>query len=1110
MRNTKISFNSNKIEQSTQDILSLSGITNIIGDINVFTGGTFNLYHENGEMLSKNDLFNTNNSISANTGTIVQHSQLIQNKIDKDDTINNGELLQKKAGGSFEGSGKSIDQILVKIGATISGSVIDFTGGTTALDTLSSTKTYTGINNLDHGVGWLIITHNNYDVYFNQALGVTVGTFINYGGKYIIEIINFGTLASPEYFFADKFGGVTNTIPDEDITPPTLTAEAVTGITASGFILPITSNEDAMIYAMVKANGSAAPTNIVEIINNVGGLQAVSVDGSGGVLESLAFSGRQSGTIYNIYYCGVDKSPNLNETGVFGPIQVETVAVDSTAPVLTVGSPQIGSTTVTIPITSNEGGTIALWVGTNGQSPTNIDALLSGTSALEHTTRVTNGGVAENMTINNLDPLTDYDFWYGGVDVAGNKTSTTKIDIITISTTAPDQHIEVGLSATGSPPMQYMAYLPENYDPLIYYRLVVELHGFGEAAGTPVLLSQLYKVKAHGLTKALADDSYNPNVIVISPQSRNGYWMDADNQTILANFYTYLLDDARFPYRWNKTAGILLTGLSFGASGVVEAMDNAFIRANTAAIAPFSGGQDASLVAIDQADDVAFWIIHGTADTNPPTAYSKSYIMFHKALQQSNPIETPKMTLLDGGSFGHNDNVWTNTWTNANNNAPVLNVTYQGVPLNSTQFTTLNPFRDWFLSRVKGQAIDTTPPTLVTLAESNITNSSVTIDFEVNEESTGWLAVFTGSTLKSKAEIRGDVAGAVQFTGPVTLNPSTVWNINSLLEDTGYSVQGYARDTLSNESAVFSTGLFTTLASDTTAPAITSASLSNAGLTTLDGSVTINEPNRIYVALTLSASPTLTPAQIKAGSDGSIVQAITRTGVAAGIAETFNFTGLTNGTSYKMQVAAEDSVNNLSTTTTESASLSTTSPVSSTEFLVALGNSDAALVTQTGWNNARANPGSGGFTLSNLIAADGSSTSVGFAKVSLYAAGSTTGGVDAVGGDAEAAIPANASKSFWYNGDDSGFNVGFTGLEASTTYQVRTLSSRGGVTGTRNTRMTVVGQTPVTTNAVLNTDWSEWVTFTTTAGGATPNINHVRNTSGDQFTYLNAIHLKKV
>jgi predicted esterase len=1039
--------------------------------------------------------------------TAVSSAAAIPAKADKDNTIPDGELLQKKAGGNFEGTGKTINQILVKTGAVVTGTAIDYALGTTAADTLTANKTYTAINNMEHGVVWLIVTHAGFIPTFNTSLGTTVGTFTDYNGKYYIKITNFGSSSSKVLFFTDAFAsGSTVTPPDVDTTAPIQSNESISGQTQTSFIFNVQSNEPGTIYAAAYSNASAGPSTISDILAGTGAISGTTVNKAttGGIIESLSISPLVNGTTYKIYYTIIDTAGN--DTGVLGPVSGTTVVSDTTAPVFTnVSVINMTNAGGTFRGQIDEAGTIYIWVGANGATPASIAALKAGTGSIDFANTATGGGSLVSIAFDSLSASTAYDLWYCATDAAANDRAMVKIDITTVASGIPDSMTAV-LKATTGLVFDYMKYLPNNYNASTYYPVIVSLHGLGETASSSSTSPKVLKVLEAGLPKALSLDEVNPDCIVVAPQHyTTGFWNSAADAAYLSALIDHVRNETAFGHKVNADK-ISMTGYSQGGSGTIYFCSDATRRAKLCAAVPMSTSLE-DILSPDEWNNIHLWLFHGVADTNPPTPYSKSVTTFYTALQQSAPVSTPRITLFTG--IGHSDTMWYGTFNGTRYDSAVTNTTYNSTAITSTVYNAASDLLTWILSKARSSA-DVTPPTLQTPTAGSQTTTQVTGTFQSNEAGLVYAAIYpTADSAHTKAEIQNGTGGALAYIsgGKVLVaNTNATHLFSGLTQGTNYKIHSWCNDNAGNESGIILSAQFSTQASDTTPPTISNVSVDTIAQTTCVGHAQINESGTIYVAVLPTASGTLTPAQIKAGTGNGIVAA-GNTSTSGGSVVNINLSGLTAATAYKLQVMAEDTATNAVAAATVSSQF-TTNAAASNKWLFAF-RATGGSALPSGWNDVVGNPGSGALTFSNAIKSDGSASTVDIVKPSGgYASGSVNGGL--VTGNNSGAYPDIPMTGYWFCGDDTGFWFNIEGLDASANYRARILANRD-ATGTRNTRFTITGQTAVTVNAVDNTTTpTAWVNFTSSAGGVINRLNFVRNTAGDQFAYLNVLELEKV
>jgi len=155
--------------------------------------------------------------------------------------------------------------------------------------------------------------------------------------------------------------------------------------------------------------------------------------------------------------------------------------------------------------------------------------------------------------------------------------------------------------------MQYLLYLPEDYDQQDAWPLMLFLHGAGERG------DDLQMVKKHGPPKLIEAGRPFP-FIVISPQCpRDRRW----NAFELAR----LLDEIVEKYKVDEQR-VYVTGLSMGGFGTWALA--AYQPGRFAAIAPVCGGGDPTLVRLY--DPVPAWVFHGAKDSVVPIERSEEMV----------------------------------------------------------------------------------------------------------------------------------------------------------------------------------------------------------------------------------------------------------------------------------------------------------------------------------------------------------------------------------------------------------------------------------------------------------------------------------------------------
>ena len=187
--------------------------------------------------------------------------------------------------------------------------------------------------------------------------------------------------------------------------------------------------------------------------------------------------------------------------------------------------------------------------------------------------------------------------------------------------------------------MEYLIYLPKDYDGIKKFPLVVFLHGTGERG------KDIELVKKHGVGK-YAESKENIPFIAVTPQCPVGFkWV------LLVDELYELLQEIKRNYAIDEER-VCFTGLTIGA----EASYALAIKypEEISSIMPLTGGwKDFSC--LSRIKDVAVWAFHGEKDTVAPIEETKSTIDF---LVKNNC--NAKFTLYP--ESGHD--VWTETYAN--------------------------------------------------------------------------------------------------------------------------------------------------------------------------------------------------------------------------------------------------------------------------------------------------------------------------------------------------------------------------------------------------------------------------------------------------------------
>ena len=198
------------------------------------------------------------------------------------------------------------------------------------------------------------------------------------------------------------------------------------------------------------------------------------------------------------------------------------------------------------------------------------------------------------------------------------------------------------LDESGTETLQYLLYLPKEYEPGAEkdWPLLLFLHGAGERG------DDLDLVTVHGPPKRIAKEpefAEKCPFIVVSPQClKDHYWSPAQLQLLLDEIIErYQVDEKR----------IYVTGISMGGFGAW--MLTADKPERFAAAAPICGGFDP-----EQAKkfvDVPVWTFHGGADGVVPVILTQNMV---KAIEEDADGKKVKMTIYPG--VDHDS--WTQTY----------------------------------------------------------------------------------------------------------------------------------------------------------------------------------------------------------------------------------------------------------------------------------------------------------------------------------------------------------------------------------------------------------------------------------------------------------------
>lgn len=184
--------------------------------------------------------------------------------------------------------------------------------------------------------------------------------------------------------------------------------------------------------------------------------------------------------------------------------------------------------------------------------------------------------------------------------------------------------------------MDYLLYLPKNYDEQESWPLVLFLHGAGERG------DNLELVKKHGPPKLVSEGQEFP-FIVVSPQCPKDVWWEPIELSALLDqvIKTHKVDEDR----------IYVTGLSMGGFGTWRLA--AFTPHRLAAIAPICGGGEKYWAR--RFPHLPTWAFHGAKDKGVPLERSQEMV---DAMKEKGG--EPKLTIYPDAEHDS----WTETYNN--------------------------------------------------------------------------------------------------------------------------------------------------------------------------------------------------------------------------------------------------------------------------------------------------------------------------------------------------------------------------------------------------------------------------------------------------------------
>ncbi|ADV01256.1 hypothetical protein [Alicycliphilus denitrificans] len=341
---------------------------------------------------------------------------------------------------------------------------------------------------------------------------------------------------------------------------------------------------------------------------------------------------------------------------------------------------------------------------------------------------------------------------------------------------------------------------------------------------------------------------------------------------------------------------------------------------------------------------LAVAVVDGTNQLN--LYYRPSETMFMVLINDSSVLETAQSALVAGDTitfaYQASGNVFEVSRNgtlvmsgNASSYAAVLaGATKTGITLTyGSSAARTDVFRS-FKSDVYAGPPDVTAP-ILTNATGTSTGYTTANGSVSTDEANGTLYyIATGNASESAATVKAGqsqavIAAGVQSVSLTGLSPGTTYRIHYL-----------HRDAAGNDSAVLSSGTFTTDAPDVTGPTLTTPTASATGAATATGSVTTNEANGALYYLA-STNETETVATVKA-SGASVPVSVT--GVQG-----VSVSGLSASTTYYLHFVHSDAAGNDSTRVSSPAFTTAASPSTPTLTLTQLrNNAGTLLANETG------------------------------------------------------------------------------------------------------------------------------------------------------------------
>ena len=249
-----------------------------------------------------------------------------------------------------------------------------------------------------------------------------------------------------------------------------------------------------------------------------------------------------------------------------------------------------------------------------------------------------------------------------------------------------------------------------------------------------------------------------------------------------------------------------------------------------------------------------------------------------------------------------------------------------------TEYSGVSPTSDVFRSfeaDTYAGPPDVTAPTLSSATGTATGETTASGSVSTDDASGTLYFIATGNASESAATVKAGQSQAVTAAGVQSVS------LTGLSPGTTYRIHYLHRDAAGNDSAVLSSGTFTTDAPDVTGPTLTTPTASATGAATATGSVTTNEANGTLYYLA-STNATETVATVKA-SGASVPVSVTG-------AQGVSVSGLSASTTYYLHFVHQDAAGNDSARATSASFTTSVAPGTTKLTLPALRNNSGTLL----------------------------------------------------------------------------------------------------------------------------------------------------------------------